>query len=168
MLRSLYDNGSPLYSRVKLSIRSFCFILLNVLEAWKRETLLGFHPSLTKEATNGDYSDIKHANSKNDANSIFQNTALKRTFDIYSLNISGLLSHIDELRVFIDDQKPDIICINETMIDDEIHDSNIEVDDYLLVRKDRNSEGRGVSIYILKTLEGRFDNLQLKKCCHST
>ena len=78
-------------------------------------TLLGFDPPLTKATTNGADSDIKHANSKNDANSKNQNTALKKTLNIYSLNINGLLSHIDELRIFIDDHRPDIICIIETI-----------------------------------------------------
>ena len=73
--------------------------------------------------------------------------------NIYSLNINGLLSHIDELMVFIDDHRPDIICISETKIDDKIHYSDIEIDKYLLVRKDRNSDGGGVAIYILKDLE---------------
>ena len=64
-----------------------------------------------------------------------------------------MLSHIDELRAFIDDHMPDIICINETKIDDKIHDSDIEVDNDLLVKKDRNSDGDGVAIYVLKDLE---------------
>ena len=114
-------------------------------------TLLGFDPS--KAATNGADSDIKHANSKNDANSKNQNTALKKTLSIYSLNINGLLSHMDELRVFIDDHWPDIICIKASKIDDKIHDSDIEVDNYLLVRKDRNSDGGSVAVYVLKDLE---------------
>ena len=63
------------------------------------------------------------------------------------------MSHIDEFGVFIDDYRPDIICINETKIDDKIHDSDTEIDNYLLVRKDRNSDGGGVAIYILKDLE---------------
>ena len=72
-------------------------------------TLLGFDPSLTKAVNNGADSDIKHVNSKNDANSKSQNTALKKTLNIFSLNINGLLYHIDERRVFIDDHMPDII-----------------------------------------------------------
>ena len=67
--------------------------------------------------------------------------------------MNGLLSHIDELRVFIDDYRPDIICINEAKVDDKIHDSDIEIDNYLLVRKNRNLDGGGVAIYILKDLE---------------
>ena len=49
--------------------------------------------------------------------------------------------------------RPDIICISETKTDDNIHDSDIDIDNYLLVRKDRNSDGGGVAIYILKDLE---------------
>ena len=64
--------------------------------------LLGFDPSLTKAKTNGADFDIKYANSKNDATSKNQNTALKKTLNVFSLNINGLLFQ-DELRVFIDD-----------------------------------------------------------------
>ena len=64
-------------------------------------TLLGFDPSLTKATTNEADSNIKHANSKNDANPKNQNIALKKTLNIYSLNINGLLSDIDELRVLL-------------------------------------------------------------------
>ena len=69
------------------------------------------------------------------------------------------MSHINELRIFIDDhiicisETTDIICISETKIDDKIHDSDVEMDNYQLVRKDRNSDGGGVAIYILKDLE---------------
>ena len=101
-----------------------------------KDMLLGFDPSLTKVETNGADSDIKYANSKNDADfKKNQNTALKKTLNIFSLNINGLLSHVDELRDFIDDNRPDIICINETKIDDKIHDSDIEIDNYLLQGK---------------------------------
>ena len=51
-------------------------------------TLLGFDPSLTKAVNNGADSDIKHVNLKNDANSKSQNTALKKTLNIFSLNIN--------------------------------------------------------------------------------
>ena len=46
-------------------------------------TLLGFDPSLTEAVNNGADSDIKHVNSKS------QNTALKKTLNIFSLNING-------------------------------------------------------------------------------
>ena len=77
---------------------------------------------------------------------------LLKVFDLWKWAI-GLLSHIDELRAFIDDHRPGIICIIETKIDDKIRDSDIETHNYLLVRKDRNSDGCGVAIYVLKDLE---------------
>ena len=43
-----------------------------------------------------------------------------RDFRILSLNIFTLIKHLDELRVLADHQKPDILAINETNIDDKI------------------------------------------------
>ena len=41
------------------------------------------------------------------------------------LNINSLLAHIDELKVFVSNQKLDIITINETKLDNTIHDNKI-------------------------------------------
>ena len=43
---------------------------------------------------------------------------------IASLNINSLLSHTDELRVFMYDSKTDILLINETKLDSTVHDSD--------------------------------------------
>ena len=44
---------------------------------------------------------------------------------IVSLIISSLLSHINELRVFMYDSKIAILLINETKLDSAIHDSDV-------------------------------------------
>ena len=44
---------------------------------------------------------------------------------IVSLIISSLLSHINELRVFMNDSKIAILLINETKLDSTIHDSDV-------------------------------------------
>ena len=69
-------------------------------------------------------------------------------FKIMSLNIFSLLPHLDELRIFVDSEKPHIICINETKLDDSIDDSLVHIDGYAIIRKDRNKHGGGVAIYI--------------------
>ena len=70
-------------------------------------------------------------------------------FKIMSLNIFSLLPHLDELCIFVDNEKPHIICINETKLDDSIDDSLIRIDGYVIIRKNRNKHGGGVpSIYI--------------------
>ena len=53
---------------------------------------------------------------------LYESNISKRTtslhnLNIYSLNIFSLMSHLDELRLMIEDKKPHIIGINETKID---------------------------------------------------
>ena len=61
-----------------------------------------------------------------------------RDFKIMSLNIYTLMKHLYELRVLADHQKPDILAINETKIDDKISDQKIAIDGYYVERRDRN------------------------------
>ena len=74
-----------------------------------------------------------------------------------SLNIFSLLPHLDELRIFVDSEKPHIICINETKLDDSIDDSLVHTDGYAIIRKDRNKHGGGVALYIHQNI-----NFELK------
>ena len=50
---------------------------------------------------------------------------------------------------FINEQRPHIIGITETKIDSTIDNSNIETDDYVVERNDRNRHSGGVAMYIL-------------------
>ena len=73
-----------------------------------------------------------------------------------ALNIFSLMPHLDELRIFVSEQRPHIICITErvteTKTDSTIDNSHIEIDDYVVVRNDRNKHGGGVAMYIHKTV----------------
>ena len=64
-----------------------------------------------------------------------------------------MLPHFDELHLFVDSEKPHITCINETKFDDSIDDSFIQLDDYVIVRKDRNVYGGGVALYIHQNIQ---------------
>ena len=72
----------------------------------------------------------------------------KTGFRMMALNIFSLVPHLDELRIFVTEKKPHIIGITETKIDSSIEDSDIEIDDYVVVRNDRDKYGRGVAMYI--------------------
>ena len=76
-----------------------------------------------------------------------------RDFKIMSLNKYRLMKHLDELRVLADHQKPDILAINETKIDDKISDQEIAIDGYYVERRDRNQFGGGVAMYIHNSVE---------------
>ena len=82
-----------------------------------------------------------------------------RGLAIASLNINSLLSHIDELRVFMHDSKIDILSINETKLDSTVHDSDVYIPGFEIVRKDRRVNGRkggGVCIYLRANLNYRI------------
>ena len=44
--------------------------------------------------------------------------------------------------------KPHIIGINETKLDHTVIDGEVEIDEYQMIRNDRNSFGGGVALYI--------------------
>ena len=67
-----------------------------------------------------------------------------------SLNINSLLAHIDELRVYMNTSKIDVLTINETKLDSTIENSEIYLPGFEIIRKDRTVNGRnggGVCIY---------------------
>ena len=74
-------------------------------------------------------------------------------FQIMSINIFSLLPHLDELRMLVDNDKPHIIYINETKLDDSTDDSLIHINDYFVICKDRNKHGGGVAIYIHQNIQ---------------
>ena len=61
------------------------------------------------------------------------------------------MPHIDELRYMISNEEPHIIGMNETKIDPSIDDSQIIVDRYDIIRKDRDPNGGGIALYIHKS-----------------
>ena len=74
-----------------------------------------------------------------------------RGFKMASLNITSLLKHIDELRIILNDQSIDVLAINETRLDENISDQEVNVQGYDIIRRDRPINGRfggGVCFYI--------------------
>ena len=69
-------------------------------------------------------------------------------FKIGHLDITSLTKHIEELRIFIHENSFEILCINETRLDNSTYDTEIEIAGYEIVRKDRNWNGGGVAIYL--------------------
>ena len=69
-------------------------------------------------------------------------------FKFMSLNIFSLIPYLDNLRLLVGDEKPYVMCINETKLDSSIDDSLVQIDDYVIVRKERNVHGGGVVLYI--------------------
>lgn len=64
------------------------------------------------------------------------------------LNVRSLLNKIDEIRLLFKSNKAHIISFSETWLDCSISDSEIEIQNYTIIRKDRNRKGGGVCGYI--------------------
>ena len=58
-----------------------------------------------------------------------------------SLNITSLLKHIDDFRVFLTDQNIDVLAINETRLNESIFDQ-VKFQGYNIIRRDRSTNGR--------------------------
>ena len=64
-----------------------------------------------------------------------------RGFKITFLNICSLTCHYDKLCVFMEDRTKDILGLNETRLDNTIPDSQIDIEGYDILRRDRNTYG---------------------------
>ena len=65
-----------------------------------------------------------------------------------NLNVRSLLPKPDELRILAANTKVAVIGITESWLDASVTDSEIDIADYTIIRRDRNREGGGVCIYI--------------------
>ena len=83
----------------------------------------------------------------------------KSCLNIGHLNVNGLRSKIDFLRIFLRQHKFDILCLNETKIDSTVPDSEISVPGYAIYRQDRTCHGGGVLVFAA-------DHLTTKKLPH--
>ena len=74
----------------------------------------------------------------------------KRGLHMIQLNINSLLPKLDEIRNIAKHAKPAIFGITESKLDNTISDFEINIDEYVIIRSDRNRHGRGVACYIRK------------------
>ena len=83
----------------------------------------------------------------------------KKGLLLCSLSARSLLRHKDEISILIQENKIDVIAINETKLDKKVADDTIVIGDFILKCLDRSRHGGGVAFYIRETLnfEHRFD-----------
>lgn len=76
----------------------------------------------------------------------------KKGFKMGHLNVNGLRSKLDYIKVFLHEHKLDILALNETKIDSHVTNADITIPGYNIFRCDRNKHGGGVLIYAIDTL----------------
>lgn len=77
---------------------------------------------------------------------------------IYHLNIHSLRKKMDELRLFCNEYKPCVLCLNVTWLDENISDEELRLTDYNIIRRDRDRLGGGVAVYIMDHLKLNTEN----------
>ena len=102
-------------------------------------------------------------NESNDAKQSRGKSKLK----IACLNVRSLYNKVDQLHVLVDNHQFDIVCVNETWLDDSIDNAEISIPSYSIVRKDRNRNGGGVCFYVKDTIQYRFENDQFGNAIES-
>ena len=70
----------------------------------------------------------------------------------YSANINSLRGKIDHIRAISQSYKPAIFALQETKIGPSIASGELDINGYRLYRNDRNTNGGGVAIYALDSL----------------
>ena len=77
---------------------------------------------------------------------------MKRGLRFIHLNINSLLSKIEELRYIAKSTNAAVIGICESKLDASVLDPEISIDNYKILRCDRNRQGGGVACYVRNDL----------------
>ena len=72
--------------------------------------------------------------------------------NLLHLNVNRLLSKIDELRYIAKRSNAAVIGTTKSKLDKWILDSEIQIDNYQIIRCDRNRKSRGVACYVRNDL----------------
>ena len=67
--------------------------------------------------------------------------------------VNGLRSHLDEVKVLVNNMGIDVLALNETKLDHSITQQITEITGYKQLRLDRSRSGGGISIYVRDTLK---------------
>ena len=84
---------------------------------------------------------------------IHQHTEHKKGLFIAALNINGLRRHLDEISSFINEKGIHVLALNETKLDNSYSKQLTNIVGYQQERKDRNSHGGGVALYIREPIQ---------------
>lgn len=72
-----------------------------------------------------------------------------RGVKIAHLNTRSLSPKLDSIKLWIDDAKYDVITLNETWLAPDIPTSSLDLNDYEVIRQDRNTGKREGGLMIL-------------------
>ena len=78
----------------------------------------------------------------------YQNIPTSKSLSIIYFNARSLLPKIDELRAIAEADSPNILCVVESWLSNDISDNELAIDQYQILRLDRDRHGGGVLMYV--------------------
>ena len=82
---------------------------------------------------------------------------------ISHININSLPNKVDELSLLLGNDPFDIVAVSETHCDSTIPDTDVCIDNFTVIRKDRSRHGGGVALYIRNSLSFSQINYNLNE-----
>ena len=79
------------------------------------------------------------------------NQFLKNGIVIAHLNVQSLLPKIEEIHNHVSNSAIKILSVNETFLNSDIHNSEIEIPGFTIFRNDFSRKGGGVALYICES-----------------
>ena len=76
------------------------------------------------------------------------NTFRSKGLHLLGLNITSLLSKLDQLKIFVQNKKSAVICLSKTWLDQSVTVNEIRLPGYSVESKDRIRQEWGVCIYV--------------------
>ena len=72
----------------------------------------------------------------------------RRGLNFLHLNTQSIIPKLSEIRLIVEQCRAAAFCVTETWLDASCTDDEVKNDGYLIIRRDRNSNGGGVCMYI--------------------
>ena len=102
------------------------------------------------------YRQFTNNDAENDVSVAGKGNTCREGYRILHTNIYSLLSKLPEVCILIDKYNLDIISVNETHLDDTIHDFELNIQGFTMYRNDRNRCGGGVALYIRDNIKQKL------------
>lgn len=91
-----------------------------------------------------------------------QFTSKKDLLKVVHINSQSLLAHMDEIKLLVDEECADVLCISETWLLPIIEDRLINIPNYNIFRQDLG-RGGGVCIYVKQNLSAHRLDINVQK-----
>ena len=125
-----------------------------------------FHQEMNKETDHSiTYSNIKIPKQAFPENDPAWKVLKNKGLHFGHLNINNIFPKIEQVRSLLINSNISVLGITERKLDNTVNNEEVEIDDYNLIRSDKNRKGAGIACYIKASIS---INYQTKDFCSNS